>query len=204
MQVMANRRPIDGGIVWVLGAGFSRPLGGPLLSHMLGVWPEKALSGALRRFPADLPRAIRQVQQVFAHGKEACSPLAPPRSLRRSAKCPKIGPRIVASIPGVSKPAWYERERPVAALGGVPALAAAGYGAYRAADDPRRWIFWLLVAAVVLTAMGFLAKVAQAGAKDKKQAHQDNPLDLLGCLLVLYEMVRREKSIGLSMKELDR
>jgi hypothetical protein len=101
------------------------------------------------------------------------------------------------SIPGPDKPSFLSREWPEAVATGIGALPVAAIAAWKTRHDGlAEWVFWTFVVIAGWSALTTGLKVARAIYKDRKAEDEESPMELVGCLQVLYEIVGRRKGLG--------
>jgi hypothetical protein len=105
------------------------------------------------------------------------------------------------TFPGVSRTPWYAREFVPAFLTFVASIVTILVALLNASTS--RW-FGLMVAAGLVSAVVSALKIAQARHKDDKQNALESPSDLVGSLLTLYHVVKKQRRIGDTEADLKR
>ncbi len=101
----------------------------------------------------------------------------------------------MAKIPGLNPAKWHDKEWVVEGFASVPPIIVAlitGLNFYYDPTKPKVLALVLFGAAVWLTLATFF-KVRRAEAKDQERKRLTSPDGLLGCVMVLYQVLRSHK-----------
>lgn len=91
-------------------------------------------------------------------------------------------------IPGTGKPPWWERDFPTTLWSAALPLVATAVATLKAfAEDSSALLKSSLVAGTVLLAVGTTVRIVQSYRRDKAIEQKKSPIDLLGCILPVYE-----------------
>jgi putative methionine-R-sulfoxide reductase with GAF domain len=94
------------------------------------------------------------------------------------------------TIPGTNTPHWWERELPTTLVVAAPPVLAAGAATLKAFGEGSSLALKVLLGGGALwLLLGSVVKTLQAFHKDKAAKKAKSPIDLLGCIHPVYEVL---------------